>query len=87
MAASELPADWDRMPPIVQLNPAAAALRAYRTFTPLDGRFLSIEMAVRTILTQVAIDPLVAGQVVGRAHGEGLRLPAETVERIGYAFL
>jgi len=87
MAAADLPGDWDLMPPIVQLNPAAAAIRAYRTFTPLDDRFLPIELAVRTILTQVAIDPLVAGQIAGRARGEGLSLPAETVERIGYAFL
>jgi hypothetical protein len=87
VAPADLPADWAEMPPIVQLNPDAAAMPAYRTFTPLEGRFLPIEMAVRTILTQVAIDPLVARQVHDRAAREGLALPAEVVERIDYAFV
>lgn len=82
-----LPASWDDMPAIVQLNPAATPLRAYRTFTALDGRFLPIELAVRTILGQVWIDPAVDVQVCGRARAEGMALPAEPVGRIGYAFL
>ncbi|GAA2637068.1 SCO2522 family protein [Paractinoplanes durhamensis] len=82
-----LSADWDEMPAIIQLNPRAAALRAYRTFTPLDSRFLPIELAVRTILGQVWIEPAVDGQVSGRARSEGLELPAEPVGRISYAFL
>jgi hypothetical protein len=84
---AELSADWDEMPAIVQLNPRATALRAYRTFTPLDSRFLPIELAVRTILGQVWIDPMVDAQVCGRARGEGLELPAEPVGRISYAFM
>ncbi|GIF20683.1 hypothetical protein BJ973_001411 [Actinoplanes tereljensis] len=84
---AELSDDWDEMPAIVQLNPRAAALRAYRTFTPLDSRFLPIELAVRTILGQVWIDPAVDGQVCGRARGEGMELPTEPVGRISYAFL
>jgi hypothetical protein len=83
----ELPAGWDEMPPIIRLNPKAAPLRAYRTFTPLDSRFLPIELAVRTILSQVWIDPAVDDQVRGRARAEGMELPAEPVGRISYAFL
>ena len=85
--ASQLSERWADMPAVVQLNPAAAAMRAYRTFTALDSRFLPVEIAVRTILGQVAIDPVVAAQISGRAAGEGLELPAEPVGRIGYAFL
>jgi len=84
---ADLPVDWAQMPAIVQLNPEAAALRAYRTFSALDSRFLAVEVAVRTILAQVAIDPLVAAQARDRARSEGLDLPPETVERIGYAFI
>ncbi|WP_157437652.1 SCO2522 family protein [Actinoplanes subtropicus] len=82
-----LPESWDDMPAIVQLNPAATPLRAYRTFTALDGRFLPIELAVRTILGQVWIDPAVDAQVRERALAERQPLPAEPVGRIGYAFI
>lgn len=85
--AADLPTDWAAMPAIVRLNPAAAPLRAYRTFTPLDARFLPIELAVRTILTQVAVDRAVAAQVSERARGEGFELAEEIVARIGYAFV
>jgi hypothetical protein len=83
----ELPTDWDRLPPVVQLNPQAAPFRAYRTFSALDSRFLFVEAAVRIILGQVSVDPAVAAQVARRAAGEGLALPDEIVDRIGYAFL
>ncbi|MFG1994777.1 SCO2522 family protein [Actinoplanes sp. NPDC048988] len=83
----ELPAEWDRMPPVVRLNPQAAPFRAYRSFTAMDARFLPIELAVRTILGAVAIDPVAAAQVRDRARAEGLDLPEETVGRIGYALL
>jgi hypothetical protein len=87
MAAADLPGEWDRMPPVVQLNPAAAPMRAYRTFSAIDGRFLHIEMAVRTILSQIAVDPAVDRQALDRARGEGIDLPAEVVGRIAYTFL
>jgi len=87
MTVAELPAEWDALPPVVQLNPDAAPFSAYRTFSALGSRFLGIEVAVRTILSQVSIDPVVAAQVVARAAGEGFPLPGEVVERIGYAFL
>jgi hypothetical protein len=87
MAADELPTEWDEMPAVVQLNPAAHAWRAYRTFSALDSRFLPVEFAVRTILTQVSVDAAVAAQAAGRARAEGIELPAEIVARIGYAFV
>jgi hypothetical protein len=83
----ELDDDWDRMPAVVQLNPRAAPFRAYRTFSALDARFLPIELAVRTILGQVAVDATVAAQVRERAEGDGITLPDEVVDRIRYAFL
>jgi hypothetical protein len=84
---AELPAEWERMPAVVQLNPHAAPFRAYRTFSALPARFLPIELAVRTILDQVAVDGVVAEQVRERATGEGIELPGEVVDRIRYAFL
>jgi hypothetical protein len=87
MTPAELPVDWERMPAVVQLNPAAAPFRAYRTFSALAARFLPIELAVRTILEQVAVDAAVAEQVLERAGAEGIELPREIVERIRYAFL
>lgn len=87
VAAADLPSEWERMPAIVQLNPAAAPLRAYRTFSAIDSRFLPIEMAVRTILGQVGVDAFVDEHVRTRAKGEGIDLPAEIVGRISYAFL
>ena len=58
-----------------------------RTFSALDSRFLPIELAVRTILGQVAVDATVADQARERAAAEGITLPGEIVERIRYAFL
>ncbi|MCU7728695.1 SCO2522 family protein [Actinoplanes sp. KI2] len=85
-APEALPADWDAMPAVVRLNPKAQPFRAYRTFSVLDRRFLTIEHAVRTILGQIAVNPRVAVQVLDRAAAEGLDLPAEPVERISYVF-
>jgi hypothetical protein len=87
IAVADLPGRWDLMPPVVQLNSAAAPMRAYRTFSALDSRFLNIEMAVRTILGSVDIDSVVDGNVRTRAAGEGIALPAEVVGRIAYTFL
>ena len=83
----ELPAAWDEMPAVVRLNPKAAPFRAYRTFNVLDRRFLAIEHAVRTILSQVSIDPTVIDQIATRARGEQLELAKEIVERIDYVFM
>jgi len=83
----DLPADWRRLPPVVQISERAEAFSAYRTFSVLESRFLSTEHAVRTILGQVAIDTAVGAQLAERWRGESLDLPAEPVNRIGYAFL
>jgi hypothetical protein len=83
----DLPSDWEALPAVVQLNPGAAPFRAYRTFSVLDSRFLPIEVAVRTILGQVAVAAPVAEQIKARAAGERVALPAELVDRIGYAFM
>src|SRR5690606_34192407 len=50
------PEDWDRLAPVVKLNPNAAPFSAYRTLSILSPRFLGIEHAVRTILSQVAVE-------------------------------
>lgn len=83
----ELPADWDALPAVVQLNPAAAPFCAYRTLTLMDTQYLPVELAVRTILGQVAVPPAVAQQVARRAGGEGLHLPSELVDRLSYVFI
>jgi hypothetical protein len=86
MTAGDLPGDWAAMPPIVQLNARAMPFRAYRTFSVLDPRFLIIEAAVRTILSQVSVDPAVAAQLAERAARERLTLPDELVDRVTYLF-
>ncbi len=80
------PDDWDEIPAVTQLNPAAAPFSAYRTLSILSTKFLPIEHAVRTILSQVAIDRDVLNQVMKRSRGEGIELPLELVDRIDYVF-
>lgn len=82
----EYPDDWDQLPAVTQLNPAAQAFSAYRTLNVLAARFLPIEHAVRTILSQVAIDSRVSQQAVARGTAEQLALPPELVDRIDYVF-
>jgi hypothetical protein len=86
-APGDLPDDWDALPPVLQLAPRAAPFRAYRTFSVLDARFLAVEVAVRTILSQVTVAPGVAAQTLDRAAAEKLTLPADITGRIRYAFL
>lgn len=81
------PSDWDRLAPVVKLNPNAAPFSAYRTLSVLSPRFLGIEHAVRTILSQVAVERAVADQIARRSESEGLPLPAEVVSRIEYVFV
>jgi hypothetical protein len=82
----EFPDGWDEIPAVTQLNPTAAPFSAYRTLSILSARFLPIEHAVRTILSQVAVDRDVLGQVMARSRGEGIELPLEFVDRIEYVF-
>jgi hypothetical protein len=81
------PDDWDNIPAVTQLNPTAAPFSAYRTLSILSTRFLSIELAVRTILSQVAVDREVLSQVKARSEKEGIELPLELVDRIGYVIV
>ncbi|MBO0867881.1 MAG: hypothetical protein J2P15_04895 [Micromonosporaceae bacterium] len=80
------PDEWTRLPAVVQLNPSAAPFSAYRALSILESRFLSTEHAVRTILSQVAVDEAVVEQVVGRAGVEGWSLSPELADRIQYVF-
>jgi hypothetical protein len=81
------PDDWDKIPAVTRLNPTAAPFSAYRTLSILSTRFLPIELAVRTILSQVAIDREVLSQVTARGEKEGIELPLELVDRIGYVIV
>lgn len=78
------PDAWDKIPAVTQLNSTAAPFSAYRTLSILSARFLPVELAVRTILSQVAIDRDVLSQVTARSKGEGVELPLELVDRVGY---
>jgi len=80
------PDDWDEIPAVTQLNPAATPFSAYRTLSILSTRFLPIEHAVRTILSQVGVDRDVLDQVTTRGRGESILLPLELVDRIDYVF-
>jgi len=83
----DTPDDWDRLPGVLQVNDRAEPFSAYRTMSVLPSRFLSVELAVRTILSQVAVDGDVVDQVAARGAAEGADLPRELVNRIGYAFM
>jgi hypothetical protein len=83
----EFPDDWDKISVVTQLNKAAAPFSAYRTLSILSTKFLPIEHAVRTILSQVAIDRDVLEQVMKRSRDEGIELPPELVDRIEYVFV
>jgi hypothetical protein len=82
----ELPEVWERMSAVVQVNPRAAPFSAYRTFSILSLGFFATEHAVRTILSQVAVDPTLLAEITDRAAAERIRLPAEPVDRITYVF-
>jgi hypothetical protein len=81
------PEDWSALDPIIRLNPGAAAFTAYRTVSLLSPRFLPVEFAVRTILSQFAPDREAFTVVTKRARSEGIDLPPELVDRIQYAFV
>ncbi|GAA5061025.1 hypothetical protein HNP84_008873 [Thermocatellispora tengchongensis] len=80
------PAEWDALPPLLKLNPRAAPFAAYRTVSVLSSRFLPVELAVRTILGQVAVDLEVLRQVTERARAEGVPFEDELVDRVSYVF-
>jgi hypothetical protein len=81
-----LPDSWDEMPPITRLNRGAAAFAAYTTLSALSPRFLPVELAVRTILSQFAGEGSVLAEAETRAARDGMQLPVELVDRIRYVF-
>lgn len=83
---AELPDSWDELPPVLQLNPSAQPFSAYQTFSVLPSRFLSVEHAVRTILSQVSVAPGVLEQLATRSAAEDLPISPEIVDRITYVF-
>jgi hypothetical protein len=83
----ELPTEWPRMPAVVQLNPKAQPFGAYRTTSVLRSQFLPVELAVRTILGQVSADRTVLDELDKRAAHEGITIPAQVIQRVGYAFM
>jgi len=85
--SGDFPDDWDQLPAVVKLNPSAPPFSAYATMSVLPSRFLPIEMAVRTILSQVWPDQDVTRQLRESADRDGVRLPAELVDRLAYAFI
>jgi hypothetical protein len=87
VAVETFPDEWDRLPPVVRVNPQAQPFGAYRTFSLLGARFLPIEHAVRTILSQFAVEEQVFDQVRQRASAEGIDLGEELWQRVDYLFV
>ncbi|MFR9799592.1 SCO2522 family protein [Streptomyces sp. MS06] len=83
---SDFPDDWDRLPPLIRLNEAAAPFSAYRTCTVMPNRFLAVEDAVRLILDQTDVDAGALRQVAERSAREGVEVPAAVAQRAGYVF-
>jgi hypothetical protein len=83
---AQFPDSWDDLPPVIRLNPKAAAFAAYTTLSVLSPRFLPVELAVRTILSQFACDRTIFAEAADRAARDAMRLPVELVDRIRYVF-
>ena len=80
------PDNWDDLPAVTRLNRGAAAFAAYTTLSVLSPRFLPVELAVRTILSQFACDNSLLEAVNKRAARDSMKLPAELVDRIRHVF-
>ncbi|MEV0171724.1 SCO2522 family protein [Streptomyces sp. NPDC050803] len=83
---ADFPHDWDRLPPLLRLNPDAAPFSAYRTCTVMPNRFLAVEDAVRLILDQIDVDSEALRQVAARSAGEKAEVPAAVAQRAAYVF-
>lgn len=81
------PDHWAGLPGLMRLNDRATPFPAYRTLTVMSSRFLLVEAAVRTVLSQVWPDPEVAELIRAGAAHESLQLPADPLSRIGYVLL
>ena len=80
------PDNWDDLPAVIRLNPKAAAFAAYTTLSLLSPRFLPVELAVRTILSQFSCDSGILAEATERAARDAMKLPDELVDRIRYVF-
>ncbi|TQF03799.1 hypothetical protein E6W39_18175 [Kitasatospora acidiphila] len=85
-ATGALPDSWEALPPLLQLTDGAAPFAAYRTVSVLASRFLPIEHAVKVVLGQWLPEETVLRQLVERARQEGVSLPGDVRERVGYVF-
>lgn len=85
-AGREFPDDWDELPPLLRLNPAAAPFCGYRTWSVLPSCFLPVEHAVRVILDQIHVDPEALAQSAERSARENLRVPDRVADRVSYVF-
>lgn len=85
-AGPRFPDSWDELPAVIRLRPKAASFAAYTTISVLSPRFLPVELAVRTILSQFACDRSVFTEATDRAARDAMTLPAELVDRIRYVF-
>jgi hypothetical protein len=84
--SGDFPGEWDDLPPIIQLNPAAKPFSAYRTFSVLPSRFLQVENAVRIILSQVSTNPAILDQIMQRSIKENIHISPELIDRVSYVF-
>ena len=73
------PDSWDDLPPVIRLKPGAAAFAAYTTLSVLSPRFLPVELAVRTILSQFACD----SDILAEADRPGRARRDATARRTG----
>ncbi|MBD0837571.1 SCO2522 family protein [Streptomyces sp. TRM68416] len=83
---ADFPHDWDRLPPLLRLNPEADPFSAYRTCTVMPNRFLAVEDAVRLILDQTDVDSEALKQVAARSAAERVHVPAAVAQRASYVF-
>jgi hypothetical protein len=81
------PESWAQLPALSAVRPGAAPFAAHRTVSVLDGRFLPVEHAVRTILGQYHLAPAVRDRLAEAAERDAVVLPDELVDRVGYAFV
>jgi hypothetical protein len=84
--AAEYPDHWDDLPSVIRLNERAHPFCAFRTMTVLETRFAGVEAAVRMILSQVVVDPIVSAQVVEQAKAQRIDLPNDLVRRVSHVF-
>lgn len=81
-----LPDTWAAMPPILQLDVQAFPFTAYRSVSVLPADFLEVEHAVRVICSAVRPDAGAVEIIRKSAEREGMALPDELVDRLGYVF-